>query len=228
MWKGQAQICMTGGKASLLQSMLPAQTMQMVEFEATVSGVRWLLNRESMALDSFIITNVGTGTSVHFVDQSSHYRVGGTGVGGGTLLGLAAMATGVTSFEEIVALAAAGSREQIDLTVGHIYEGAVPPIPAELTASNFGRWLQTGGSGRKEDILASVVGLVGETVATVSVLAAAQSGASVVIYIGSSFVGNDLLYNVVAGYTQLRGSKSIKLPNGEFSGAIGAMLAAGK
>lgn len=226
MQGGSSFVCMTGGKAALLKNRLSFPTMQMVEFEATVSGVRWLLKREGMELDSFIMTNVGTGTSVHFVDRSSHYRVGGTGVGGGTLVGLSAMATGIRSFKDIVTLAAAGCRDRIDLTVNHIYEGADPPIPGELTASNFGRWLETGGSAAKEDLLASVVGLVGETVATVSVLAAAQCGASVIIYIGSSFLHNDLLYKVVSDYTKLRGSQALILPNGEFSGAIGAMLAA--
>lgn len=223
MEKDHARVCVTGGKAALLQSLLPKEAAQLLEFEATVTGVQWLLKQQGIPLTQFLLTNVGTGTSIHYVGEDKHYRVGGTGVGGGTLIGLSAMATGITAFEEIVSLASAGIRDEIDLKVSHIYEGSVPPIPGELTASNFGRWQQTGGSTRKEDLLASVVGLVGETVATISVHAAGQCGASSVIYIGSSFVHNELLRKVVADYTELRGSKALMLRNGEYSGAIGAL-----
>ncbi|MCI3919534.1 type II pantothenate kinase [Paenibacillus sp. TRM 82003] len=218
-----ASLCATGGKASILQERLGRETGQLVEFEATVNGVRWLLERERRPMEKFLLTNVGTGTSIHSVDGETHYRVGGTGVGGGTLVGLAAMTTGVTAYDDIVRLASAGSRESIDLKVNHIYEGAVPPIPGELTASNFGRWLQTGGSASSEDRLASVIGLVGETVATVSVHAAGQCGAKTVLYIGSSFIRNELLRKVVADYTELRGSAAFMVPNGEYSGALGAL-----
>jgi len=207
----------------MLQSMLPGTHGQMNEFEATVAGVRWLLRQEGIELSSFLLTNVGTGTSIHYVSDEKHFRVGGTGVGGGTMVGLSAMATGVTDFHDIVMLASRGDRNEIDLKVSHIYEGAVPPIPGELTASNFGRWQQTGGSNKKEDILSSVIGLVGETVASISVHAAAQCGASCVIYIGSSFLHNHLLRKVVSDYTELRGSKAMMLTNGEYSGAIGAL-----
>jgi len=218
------RLALTGGRAARLRGLLGRDANHLVEFEATCNGVRWLLRRQGAERHSFLLTNVGTGTSIHCVDGASHYRVGGTGVGGGTLLGLAAMTTGVTAFDDVVRLASQGDRGDIDLLVTHIYEGATPPIPGELTASNFGRWLQTGGSDRKEDVLASVVGLVGETVATVSVHAAGQCGASSVVYIGSSFIRNDLLRKVVAGYTELRGSQAVMVPDGEYSGAVGALL----
>lgn len=219
----QATLCVTGGKASVLRECLGRETAHIVEFDATVRGVRWLLERAGRTMDKFLLTNVGTGTSIHAVDGASHHRIGGTGVGGGTLVGLAAMTTGVSSYDEIVRLASEGSREAIDLKVSHIYEGAVPPIPGELTASNFGRWVQTGGSAETSDRLASIVGLVGETVATVSVHAAGQCGAKTVLYIGSSFIRNDLLRKVVADYTELRGSTPFMVPNGEYSGALGAL-----
>ncbi|WP_309119498.1 type II pantothenate kinase [Paenibacillus sp.] len=219
-----AAVALTGGKAKPLQALIGRPASYLVEFEATCSGVRWLMRQGGMEQASFLLTNVGTGTSIHYVDGERHTRIGGTGVGGGTLVGLSAMTTGVREFDEIVRLASTGKRDDIDLLVSHIYEGSTPPIPGELTASNFGRWLQTGGSDRPEDVLASIVGLVGETVASVSVHAAGQCGASCVLYIGSSFIRNDLLRKVVAGYTELRGSRAVMVPDGEYSGALGALL----
>lgn len=219
-----SRVCVTGGKAGVLLSLLDKEVKEIVEFEATHLGVKLLLERMERSGDSYLVTNVGTGTSIHCIENNRQERIGGTGVGGGTLLGLAHLLTGVTDFEEIVRMASAGSRDRIDLKVKHIYEGKEPPISGELTASNFGNNLMgVAGQLSKEELLATVIGLVGETVSTVSVHAAKQCGVSTIIYIGSSFYQNPLLKEVVTSYTVLRGAEPLFLENGEFSGAVGAL-----
>lgn len=219
-------ICITGGKAALLKSFMNQKAAEIVEFEATCNGLRYLLAKYGVSEEEYILSNVGTGTSIHHVDNSKQQRIGGTGVGGGTIMGLSRLLTGLTDYETIVPLAAEGFRDRIDLKVSHIYEGAEPPIPGDLTASNFGNILPLASIEQltKEELLASVIGLVGETVATVSVLAAVQCGVSSIIYIGSSFIWNDLLKEVVQSYTKLRGALPIFIENGEYCGAVGALL----
>lgn len=220
------KICTTGGKATFLRSLLSQKAEQIVEFEATSSGVRHLLATSGITEESYILTNVGTGTSIHRIDKSEQQRVGGTGVGGGTMMGLSQLLTGITDYDSIVPLAAKGIRDRIDLKVSQIYKGTVPPIPGDLTASNFGNVdpMVSKADLEKEELLASVIGMVGETVATVSVLAAGQYGVSSVVFIGSSFIRNEFLKDVVQSYTRLRGANPIFLENGEYSGAIGALL----
>nr|WP_230414654.1 type II pantothenate kinase [Paenibacillus allorhizosphaerae] len=218
-----AQLCVTGGKSKLLQSCLGINMPEIVEFEATCSGAEYLLKEQGSDESAYILTNVGTGTSIHFVQGEEHSRVGGTGVGGGTLMGLSYLLTGHSDYKEIMSLSQIGDRANIDLKVSHIYEGAEPPIPGELTASNFGHVLQSSVHAQDADKLACVVGLVGETVTTMSVFAAGKCGVATVVYIGSSFVENELLQEIVLRYTALRGAKAIVLNNGEFSGAIGAL-----
>lgn len=225
----QAMFCITGGKAALMAALLNNSSSNsvstIVEFEATYRGVRYILNESGQLLDHFVLTNVGTGTSIHHIQASGQVRIGGTGVGGGTMLGLASLLTGVTDYAEMIHLAGQGRRDTVDLKVKHIYEGSEPPIPGDLTASNFGN--VRGGSAsdfEKADQLAAVIGLVGETVATTSVLAAGSCDVSHVVYIGSSFVGNEPLRKAVEGYTILRGATPVFLANGEYSGAIGALL----
>lgn len=218
-------ICITGGKSGVLRSLININSKEMVEFDATHLGVQYLLDRMGRSEDVYVVTNVGTGTSIHCIQNNMQERLGGTGVGGGTLVGLSHLLAGVTDYEEIVALASKGSRDRIDLKVKHIYEGKEPPISGELTASNFGNDLfSVAGELSKEELLATVVGLVGETVSTVSVLAARQCASSTIIYIGSSFIHNPLLKEVVESYTVLRGATPLFLENGEFSGAVGAMI----
>lgn len=219
------KVCVTGGKSGVFISHLHKEAGEMVEFEATHRGVRFLLEQMGRNDTDYLITNVGTGTSIHCIEGDSHERLGGSGVGGGTLVGLSYLLTGVRRFEEIVELAGRGSRERIDLKVKHIYEGKEPPISGELTASNFGNDLFAHADElSKEDLLATVIGLVGETVSTVSVQAAKQCRSETIIYIGSSFHENDLLKEVVVSYTKLRGASPLFLENGEFSGAVGAMI----
>ncbi|MFD0675665.1 MULTISPECIES: type II pantothenate kinase [unclassified Paenibacillus] len=222
----QAKICITGGKAALLQSCLSQHEVStIVEFDATCRGVQYLLKDVEGAPEAFVLTNCGTGTSIHYADTNKHYRLGGSGVGGGTLIGLSYLLTGIGDYNEIIQTAKKGNREHVDLKVSHIYEGAVPPIPGDLTASNFGN-VRTDGSSTRDiaDLLASVMGLVGETVTTASVLAAGQCGVSSIVYIGSSFVSNELLQDIVVGYTKLRGAEAVFLEKGSYSGAIGAWL----
>ncbi|WP_248930177.1 type II pantothenate kinase [Paenibacillus hamazuiensis] len=219
-----ADICATGGKSALLQSHLQRPIRSMVEFDATCKGAKFLMERQGIFPDSFVLTNVGTGTSVHYVEKDRHLRVGGIGVGGGTLMGLSYLLTGIRDYEEIIRMSRLGNRKHIDLKVSDIYEGTEPPIPGDLTASNFGKALGLQTGREPEDMLASVIGLVGETITTISVQAAAQSGTSSIVYIGSSFIENDVLENTVANYTRLRGCEPTVLKDGHYSGALGALL----
>lgn len=218
------KICITGGKATLLQNRLaPIECNTMVEFEATCNGVSFLLKNDEVMLNSFILTNVGTGTSIHFINNDSHIRVGGTGVGGGTLMGLSSLLTGVHDFSHIVETAKTGHRDTIDLKVKDIYEGSAPPLLGDLTASNFGKVLSNS-SHEINDLLASIIGLVGETFVTASIFAADRFGTKNIVYIGSSFIDNDILRRIVDEYTRFKGMNPVYVENGEYSGAIGALL----
>lgn len=208
----------------MLQKLLQQNILQIVEFEATCKGVLYLLREAEDMPQEFVLTNVGTGTSVHIVKPGSHFRIGGTGVGGGTMLGLSRLLTEVSSYEQMARLAPQGIRDRVDLKVSQIYEGSEPPISGDLTASNFGNITGTPSGILAADYLASVIGLVGETVTTVSVHAAMQHGLSTIVYIGSSFIGNEALKKVVTDYTILRGAHPLILTNGEYSGAVGALL----
>jgi type II pantothenate kinase len=225
-----ADLCLTGGKSKLLEADLAVEHVltRMLEFEATCAGAFYLRKQQMpQANGPFILTNVGTGTSVHAVNLDNNRRIIGTGVGGGTLLGLSSLLTGEGDYEAIVGMAKQGIRERIDLKVSHIYEGAEPPIPGELTASNFGRVLPGGGEHRTEDVLASIMGMVGETVTTVSVMAAAQCGMKEIVYAGSAFDANPVLRDVVNWYTRIRECEPQLLENGGYCGAIGALLSLG-
>ncbi len=94
------QFIMTGGRAAQLQSRLSLDSCRIVgEFEAVPEGVRHLLKQDRHLLrEGFILVNIGTGTSIHYISNTESERMAGTGIGGGTLSGLAALMTGEQDF----------------------------------------------------------------------------------------------------------------------------------
>lgn len=221
------EIGLTGGRTEQLRDVL--KTMKsieyIVEFEATLKGVRYLLEKEGHVINRSIITNIGTGTSIHYMTGNEHSRVGGTGIGGGTLIGLSSIMTGINNFDEITERANIGERQGIDLLVQDIYQGMDTPISGTLTASNFGKvGITEQAMYEKNDVLATVQGLVGEVITTLSIQLAEQFEAEYIVYIGSTLTDNPHLKKVIEHYTILKKHSPIFLKDCGFSGAIGALL----
>ena len=221
------QIGLTGGRAEQLKTFLRKHENlhYLVEFDATVAGVNYQLRKDGQRFSDAIITNIGTGTSIHLMRGNNHERISGTGIGGGTLLGLSALMTGIHQFKEIVQYSANGRRNEVDMLVSDIYFGNKTPIDGGLTASNFGEAGLTPLVERsKEDILATVQGLVGEVISTLSIQCAVAENVEHIVYIGSTLTENIPLQNVIGDYTERKKRTPIFLRDNGYSGAIGALL----
>ena len=151
-------------------------------------------------------------------------RVGGTALGGGTLIGLVAALTGSSGFEEIVELAAAGDRRNVDLLVSDIYPAGELPLPGDLNASSFAK-LGRPGEGRADprDLAHAVVGMVGENVGLICGGLAAANGVSRIVYGGSTLLGNRALADVLQVMAVVRGQEAVFLERPGFAGALGAL-----
>ncbi|NGP46308.1 type II pantothenate kinase [Bacillaceae bacterium SIJ1] len=218
-------LCITGGKADYYWQHLPPETKKMAEFEATCLGARELMASQHPDISSWILTNIGTGTSIHYVSQGESVRAAGIGLGGGTLMGLAYLLTGIRDYDEIVAGSLRGQRSSIDITVQDIYQGITPPIPGHLTASNFAKaWAQDEEEHSTDDQLAAITGMIGESIVTISAQVAEQYGCQDVVYIGSTLSSHSHLKQMCAEYTPNRGKNPLFLHYGEFSGALGALM----
>lgn len=223
------EIGLTGGRTEQIKMMLDKSNSihYLVEFEATLKGVRYQLEKEGHHFNNSIITNIGTGTSIHYMDEEKHMRIGGTGVGGGTLIGLALLTTGIHNYEDILKLAKKGNRQGIDLLVQDIYQGMDSPIELKptLTASNFGKvGIKEVTQYETEDVLATVQGLVGEVITTLSIQLANQMDTEHIIYIGTTLDNNDKLREIIANYTILKKKTPVFLQDHGYSGAIGALM----
>ena len=136
-----ARVVATGGGADALGDTVAGVAVAHVsEFEAWARGAPLLAREEGLDLPArYLLVSLGTGTSVLSLDDGRVGRVGGTALGGGTVMGLGRLLLGVESFAELAALAQRGDRRTVDLLVGDVYRGDGAPLLRDLTAASFAK-----------------------------------------------------------------------------------------
>ncbi|WP_243522582.1 type II pantothenate kinase [Bacillus pseudomycoides] len=220
------RLSITGGKTEQLQTLFleKYKIEPLAEFDATLAGVHYLINKEKHFINNFVLTNIGTGTSIHYIHNKKYIRAGGAGIGGGTIMGLSKLLANIDCFEEIIQHTKLGSRNNLDITVGDIYSGVLSPIDSSLTASNFGKAAMSEADYNKSDLIATLQGLVGEVVTALSLQFAEAKDMDHIVYIGSTLSNNKQLQEIIGNYTAYQNKKPIFLQDHGFSGAIGALL----
>ena len=215
------KVALTGCGAQRLGTLLEG-ALYIEEFDAWARGARLRIPADES--EPFLLASVGTGTSALLVTPDRVERVGGTALGGGTLLGLGAALLGTRDFDEIAALAARGDRTQVDLTVGDLY-GDDFELPALFTAASLGK-LEPGVPADPADLAQGIMALLGENVGRTCALLATQSGARRVRFGGGCLRGNAFLANLLRGMCLVAGVEAEILEDGEYTGALGALVAA--
>jgi len=214
------RIAATGGGAAELGPELAGVPVERVgEFEAWARGAPLVAAEAGVELPpSYLLVSLGTGTSVLALRDGQAERVGGSALGGGTLLGLGRLLVAAGSFAEIAGLAARGDRRQVDLLVGDIYRGGDLPLSADLNAASFGKLASVA----REDLADALMGLVGENVGIIASALARAAGVETIVYCGSTLDENPALEAAVSLATRAFGGRPLYLPLGAYCGAIGA------
>ena len=237
-----ARLGLTGGGATGLAALLGREARHVSEFDAWATGARHLLaNGDGGPVapdEGFLVVSLGTGTSVVHVSGSGAVRVGGTALGGGTIVGLGAALTGA-GFPDLCRMADVGSAGGVDLRVSDIYGRGEIPLAGDLTAANFGKFARhvSAPDGRAsahapdpatrlEDLAAGVMQLVGENVALICAGLANATRSRKVAYGGASVRDNPRLVDVLRDVTAMCGLAPLFPAHGEFAGAVGALALA--
>ncbi len=177
-------------------------------------------------LDDAIIVSMGTGTAlVHAKRRADGGTdidyLGGTGVGGGTLVGLCKKILGVDTIPHIEQLCEGGDLSKIDLTIKDITKaGQFSEMSANLTASNFGKLSDLADS---HDIALGLANMVAETIAMMAVFAARGNGIQDIVLIGNLTTITPIR-RVFEGLEQSFGVRFIIPENASFGTVIGAAL----
>jgi len=155
---------------------LPTQTVE--ESKAIGRGGLYL-----SGLSEAIVVSMGTGTSIVMAGNNGETRLGGTGVGGGTLKGLSKMLLNVSSTDNIISLAENGDLKNIDLKLGDITKkDIIPGMPDYLTASNFGK---VSDLATKADIALGIINMVFEAIGMMGIFAARQFNLNDIVLTGN-------------------------------------------
>ena len=135
-------------------------------------------------LDEALVVSMGTGTAlVHARSDGYMNYVGGTGVGGGTLMGLSKLLLKAETVAHIEEYAADGDLENIDLKIKDITASdSMTSLLRDMTAANFGN---VSDIATKGDIAAGIMNLVFETVGMVSIFAARSCGVKDIVLTGN-------------------------------------------
>ena len=174
------KVMVTGAGSSYLSRPiygLPSEPI--AEFKSIGLGGLYL-----SGLDRAIIASCGTGTAlVYAEDGKDPLYLGGTGVGGGTLVGLSKKMLGMDNVDHISDLAKGGSLDRVDLKIKDITKtDIVPGFSDIMTASNFG---QVSDLATRADIARGIVNMVFETIGMISIFAARNYGIRDVVLTGN-------------------------------------------
>lgn len=216
-----AWIAITGGNRSLLSPRIDDRDVHRIdEVQAIARGGLALAG-----LDAAVVTSAGSGTAVVAARPDRAQHVTGTGVGGGTLVGLSRLLLGTIDPQEIDALAREGKDTTHNLTIGEVLGQSIGSLPPETTAVNFGRVARHPVNASREDTAAALVNMVGQVIAVISINAARAEQLDEAVIVGhlTDLPSIRRTFGLVAKFY----GATIRIPEqGGSATALGALLAA--
>ncbi len=215
------RILMTGAGSSVIsKSIYNLNCVPVPEFTSIGIGGLYL-----SGLDEAIVVSMGTGTAlIHAKRENGAHSIeylGGTGMGGGTLVGLSRKILGVDTVEHIEQLCVEGDLDNIDLRIkdisnSHLYHG----INENLTAANFGKVSDLATS---SDFALGIANMVAETIMMLAIFAARNYGLRDIVLIGN-LTTLQPIRSVFEANEQHFGVHFLIPENSQFGTVIGAAL----
>jgi type II pantothenate kinase len=214
------RVLMTGVGASFIDKPLYSLECEKVsEFRCVGNGGLYL-----SGLDEAIVVSMGTGTALMHSKREGDVTVtkylGGTGVGGGTLLGLSRKMIGVDTIEHLEQLCEGGDLSNVDLRIKDLTSDNNFQINDEITASNFGKLSDMAS---QNDIALGIANMVGETIAMLAVFAARSFNIKNVVLTGN-LTAIKAVADVFEGLEHMFGVRFIIPEKSQFATVIGAAL----
>ena len=210
------KIVITGaGSSKIKDDIFGIPTERVKEIDAIGIGGMYL-----SGMSNIIITNIGTGTVIIEAGENGISHFGGSGVGGGTILGLAKKLLPSAEFNSILELAKTGKVSNVDLLLGDITDTSISFLSGENTASNFGKMLDTASH---SDIALAIINMVYQVIGVLSVFAAKAKNIKRVIVTGNgskNLIGQKTLSDISKMYE----IEFIYPELAEYTTAIGAGL----
>ena len=210
-------IALTGvGAYQMPQTMCGVPLTRVHEFQATGLGGTTL-----SGLSDTLIVSMGTGTSFIYAKDGDYRHIIGSGIGGGTFLGICGKLSDTQDMSTLESLAQAGTLSHVDLTIGEIAPDGHLGLAPDLTASNFG---SVKPDATVADLALGVYNLVFQAVGTMSVLAARGQGTEDVVIVGTLAISS-VAKEMFVRFSEAYGLRYTIPAHAMFATAYGAALA---
>ena len=216
------KVLMTGvGSSFISEPIYDLPSSAVPEFSCIGLGGLYLSD-----LDDAIVVSMGTGTAIIHAKRTgaktSVEYLGGTGIGGGTILGLSRNMLGVDTIEHIEQLCADGDLSKIDLRVKDMTKTDIyrASMNEDLTASNCGNLSDLAS---KNDIALGIVNMVAETIGMMAIFAARNFSIKNIVLTGN-LTGIVPIRKIFQNLTDVFDVNFIIPQNAQFGTVIGAAL----
>lgn len=171
------RIAVTGvGSKSMRGKLLGYPTVYVDEFEANAASAGHLCQK-----NEYIVVSMGSGTSFVHVKGNESSHIGGSALGGGTVLSLFHIMVSLGNWPQIRQLASNGSLRDIDLTIGDVSKQALPGLPLDTTATNFGK---ASIHSKPDDLTLGLINMVLQNIGVMAYLAGSGRGVDTFVVIG--------------------------------------------
>lgn len=219
------RLAVTGGRHKLLPHVLGRSTVIAVpEVSAIGRGGQALgLPEDVDPSTPILVVSAGSGTAVIAARGAAYAHVTGTGVGGGTLLGLSRLLLGTTDIATIDAMAMRGDANGADLALRDVVSGPIGALPPDATAVNFGRVAKQQHDTNPDDLAAALLTLVGQVIAITAINAARAERMDRVVLIGH-MADMASFRRVIAQVGEYYGAEVALPSRAGFGTALGALL----
>lgn len=171
--------------------------------------------------EKFVVASVGTGTAFIKNENGDMAHLGGSGVGGGTLLNLCKKINPEVNFETIRNAELTGNLKNVDLKLQDVTTEEIKNLPKDITAANFGK---LNNKASDDDVILGIMNMVFETVGVMAAFVAKSSNITNIIVIGQA-ANIPYARKVFDKIERLHDVKFTIPQNAEYGTAIGAVKA---
>lgn len=219
------KLVVTGTGASYLKNNVAGIELEKVsEFDAIGYG-GLILSK----LEEAMVVSIGTGTAYVYSNLVKNDHLGGTGLGGGTLVGLGRKflkrkddADDITApnFKALIDMAKKGKWTNVDLTIGDISAESIDDMSKDITAANFAAINKKASD---DDYVAGIVNMILETIALMAKLYKSNLNIKDVpiVFVGT-MVTDSFIQDRLKKIGEFTKDKYVFIDDADFAIAIGA------
>jgi len=213
------KIALTGAFAGKAKEIRGKKFIFVNEIQAIGKGSAFLSKEKN-----FLAVSVGTGSCFVSVKGKKFVHIGGTAIGGKTILGLSELILKEKNFKKIESNALKGNSKKTDLMLSDVYPKGIGLLKENVAVAHFGKI----SSKKKKDLSAGIFNLVSQGVSISALFAARTLKHNKAVFSGSFAETKFFQKKFCECSKAFTKVQPVFLKQAGFASAVGAALIAGK